>query len=87
MAALNVSVVAADREVWSGEASQIVAKTVEGEIGILGGHEPILALLAQGEVRVTTASGEKIAVDAEGGFLSVDHDTVTIVAGKAALVA
>ncbi len=86
MASLNVSVVSADREVWTGTASQVVAKTVEGEIGILGGHEPLLALLAQGEVRVTTASGEKVAVDAEGGFLSVDHDTITIVAGQATVV-
>ncbi|EYT56199.1 ATP synthase F0F1 subunit epsilon [Leucobacter sp. UCD-THU] len=85
--ALNVSVVSADREVWTGEAAQVVAKTVEGEIGILSGHEPLLALLAQGEVRVTTAGGEKVAVDAEGGFLSVDHDTVTIVAGRASIAA
>ncbi len=84
--ALNVSVVSEHSEIWSGEASQVIAKTTEGEIGILGGHEPLLALLASGEVRVTTAGGEKIKVDAEDGFLSVDHDTVTIVAGKAALV-
>lgn len=84
MAELNVSVVSADREVWSGSASQVVAKTVEGEIGILGGHQPMLAILAEGgKVRVTTSGGEKVAVDAEGGFLSVDHDTVTIVAGRA----
>lgn len=84
--ALNVSVVSADRKVWEGAASQIIAKTVEGEIGILTGHEPLLALLAQGEVRVTAADGEKLTVDAEDGFLSVDHDLVTIVAGRAALV-
>ncbi|KTR87158.1 F0F1 ATP synthase subunit epsilon [Leucobacter chromiiresistens] len=81
--ALNVSVVSAERQVWAGEASQVVAKTVEGEIGILSGHEPLLALLAKGEVRVTTAGGEKVAVEAEDGFLSVDHDTITIVAGRA----
>ncbi|MBS3181613.1 MULTISPECIES: F0F1 ATP synthase subunit epsilon [Leucobacter] len=81
--ALNVSVVSAERQVWAGEASQVIAKTVEGEIGILSGHEPLLALLAKGEVRVTTAGGEKVAVEAEGGFLSVDHDTITIVAGRA----
>lgn len=85
--ALKVSVVSAHTEIWSGEATQVIAKTVEGEIGILGGHEPLLALLASGEVRVTAADGGKIAVDAEDGFLSVDHDTVTIVASKAALVA
>ena len=84
--ALNVSVVSAEREIWSGEATQVSAKTVEGEIGIFRGHEPMLALLAEGEVRVTADDGEKITVDAEGGFLSVDHDNVTIVAGKAALV-
>lgn len=84
--ALNVSVVSADREVWTGEASQVVAKTVEGEIGILSGHQPMLALLMQGGVRVTTGAGDKVLVDAEGGFLSVDHDNVTIVASKAALV-
>lgn len=83
--ALNVSVVSAQSQIWSGEASQVVAKTVEGEIGILSGHEPLLALLGSGEVRVQTVSGEKIKVDAEDGFLSVDHDTVTIVAGQASI--
>lgn len=86
MAALNVSVVSAHSEIWHGEASQVVAKTVTGEIGILKGHEPLLAVLAQGEVRITDADGAKITVDAEDGFLSVDHDNVTIVAGQAALV-
>ncbi|RRD60619.1 F0F1 ATP synthase subunit epsilon [Leucobacter sp. OH1287] len=84
---LNVSVVSAEREIWSGEATQVSAKTSEGEIGILTGHEPVLALLANGEVRVTTPEGEKITVDAEGGFFSVDHDSVQVVAGKATLVA
>ncbi|MGI8392917.1 F0F1 ATP synthase subunit epsilon [Leucobacter sp. Z1108] len=87
MAELQVSVVSADREIWSGIASQVIAKTVEGEIGILGGHEPLLAMLAQGEVRVTTSGGEKVRVDAEGGFLSVDHDVITIVASQASIVA
>ena len=48
---LQVSVVAADQEVWSGAASMVVAKTSEGEIGILPGHEPMLAILAGGEVQ------------------------------------
>ena len=85
--ALNVKVVSATSEIWSGEATQVIANTVEGQIGILSGHQPVLAILAQGEVRVTTASGEKVTVNAENGFLSVDHDAVTIVAGEALLVA
>ncbi|GAA1794578.1 MULTISPECIES: F0F1 ATP synthase subunit epsilon [Leucobacter] len=87
MATLNVSVVSAEREIWSGTASNVSAKTVEGEIGIYGGHEPLLALLAEGAVRVAGTDGEKITVNAEDGFLSVDHDTITIVAGRAELVA
>ena len=87
MAGLTVSVVSADREIWSGAATQVVAKTLMGEMGVLRGHEPVLALLAEGgQVRVTTEDGEKITVSAEGGFFSVDHDVVTIVASQAAIV-
>lgn len=82
---LTVSVVAADHEVWSGEARQIVARTTEGEIGILAGHEPILAVLSAGEVRITPLEGQVITANAEDGFLSVQNDTVTIVAGQATL--
>lgn len=87
MASLQVSVVSAEREIWSGTARQVTAKTVEGEIGILAGHEPMLALLASGNVIVATESGEKVVVDAEDGFFSVDHNVVQVVAGQAALVA
>lgn len=83
---LTVSVVAADHEVWSGEAKQVVARTLVGQIGILAGHEPVLGILAAGEVRVTTLDGTVVTANAEDGFLSVQNDTVTIVAGAAALV-
>jgi F-type H+-transporting ATPase subunit epsilon len=86
MAELKVSVVSADREVWSGAATQIVARTTEGEIGVLPGHEPVLAILARGEVRVTAVDGSTITANADDGFLSVEHDTVTIVARNAELV-
>ncbi len=85
MAVLNVSVVSADHEVWSGEASMVVARTTEGEIGILAGHEPMLAVLGSGEVRLTLTGGERIVAQAADGFLSVENDTVTIVAREAEL--
>lgn len=85
-APLTVSVVSADQQVWSGEATMVVARTVEGEIGILAGHEPLLAILSSGEVRVTLADGTKVVAEAADGFLSVENDTITIVARKAALV-
>lgn len=84
--ALNVSLVSADAEVWTGEASLVVAKTVEGEIGFMTGHEPVLAILAEGQVRITTPSGEKVTASAKDGFLSMEGSDVTIVAGHAALV-
>lgn len=83
---LKVSVVSANAEVWSGEAKQLTARTVEGEIGILAGHEPLLAILASGEVRVTAADGTHLIAQAEDGFLSVENDVVTVVAREAALV-
>ena len=85
-ASLKVSLVSADQEVWSGEARQIVARTTEGEIGILAGHEPLLAILAAGEVRVTLLEGDVISANAEDGFLSVENNNVTIVARNASLV-
>lgn len=86
MTPLSVSVVSADHEVWTGEARQLIARTVDGEIGILPGHEPILAILGAGEVRVTLETGEVVTANAEDGFLSVENDTVTIVARNAGLV-
>lgn len=85
MAGLSVSVVSAAREVWSGEARQLVARTTEGEIGILPGHEPLLGVLAAGEVRVTLADGSVVTANAEDGFLSVANDIVTVVARNAEL--
>jgi F-type H+-transporting ATPase subunit epsilon len=82
---LRVELVAADKSVWSGEAKLVVAKTVEGEIGLMPGHEPMLAILASGEVRVTKPEGEVLVVTADDGFLSVEHDVVTVVARNASL--
>ncbi|REJ06620.1 F0F1 ATP synthase subunit epsilon [Microbacterium bovistercoris] len=85
--ALKVNLVSAEAEIWSGEASLVVAKTVEGEMGIMAGHEPVLAILAKGEVRITGLDGTKVLANAQDGFLSMESDEVTIVAGHAALIA
>jgi len=83
---LRVNLVSADAEVWTGEASLVVAKTVEGEIGFMQGHEPVLAILAQGEVRITGVDGNKTLANAEDGFLSRAGVELTLVAGHASLV-
>lgn len=80
MSNLNVKFVAADREVWEGEASRLIARTTEGEIGILPGHQPLLSVLIEGDVVVVPTSGERRTVQIDGGFLSVDKNVVTVVA-------
>jgi F-type H+-transporting ATPase subunit epsilon len=85
MADLTVNVVSADEQVWSGQASMVVAKTKVGEIGVMAGHQPLLATLAAGEVRIHATDGGRITANAEDGFISVENDTVTIAARAAAL--
>ncbi len=80
MSALKVSVVAVDQKIWSGEAKSLVAKTTEGEIGILAGHEPVLSLLVDGIVRVESLDGSKLEVNISGGFLAVDNNNVRVLA-------
>jgi len=82
---LEVTLVSADRRVWSGEAARVIARTVDGDIGILGGHAPLLAVLAPGEIRISPTGGEDVVATLDGGFLSVEHDRVTVVSDSAAL--
>ena len=83
--ALHVTLVSAEAEIWTGDASLVVAKTVEGEIGYMTGPEPVLAILAEGQVRITETSGNKVIATAQDGFLSMEGDVLTIVAGHATL--
>lgn len=85
MAHLKVNIVAADKEVWTGKATQVTVRTSDGDLGIMADHTPLLAALTAGEVRVTTTDGESITADADGGFVSVEHNTVAIVAGTLTL--
>ena len=84
---LNVELVAADRKVWSGTAKVVVARTTEGEIGIMPGHEALLGLLVSGGVTVRTTDDEIVTAAVHGGFLSVAEDTVSILAETAELSA
>ncbi len=81
---LPVKVVAVEQSVWSGEAEMLVARTTEGEIGVLPGHSPLLGLLKEpSQVRVKLAGGEQLTYDVTGGFLSIDADGVTVLAESA----
>lgn len=81
VSALQVELVAADRKVWAGEADMVSARSIDGDLGILPGHTPLLSVLVQGEVRIKS-SGSTQTVTVDGGFLSVDEDRVVIVADR-----
>jgi len=75
---LEVHIVTPERELWTGAAEMLIARGIEGELGILGGHEPMLVQLAIGPLRVHREGGEVLAAVVDGGFLHVGtHEGVT----------
>ena len=80
---MQVELVAADRLVWSGQATLVVARTTEGDVGILPGHAPMLALLLDGVVDVTTENGESWVAAVDSGFLSVAKNLISILSEHA----
>ena len=73
MANLEVHLVTPEREVWAGEADFVTARGVDGDLGVLPGHAPLLAALAVGPVYID-AGGSRTAVAVDGGFLHVAHE-------------
>ncbi len=80
---MQVELVAADRLVWSGEATMVIARTTEGDVGILPNHAPMLSLMVDGIVDVTTANGETWIAAVDAGFLSVANNRISILAEHA----
>ena len=76
MPGLEVHLVTPEREVWTGEAGFVVARAVDGDLGILPGHTPLLAALAVGRVLIDGDGGRTAAV-VDGGFLHVAHEEDT----------
>ena len=81
---LHVELVAADRVVWSGEATQVSARTSEGDLGVLVDHAPALSVLVPGVVRIES-EGEVVIAVVEEGFLSVADNRVSILSEDAHL--
>lgn len=82
---LQVELVAADRTVWSGQASMVIARTTEGDVGVLRNHAPLLSLLVDGVVEIKPVDGDDLVAAVDGGFLSVAHNRVSILSEHAAL--
>jgi F-type H+-transporting ATPase subunit epsilon len=81
---LEVHVVTPEREVWSGDADLVIATAVDGQLGVLRGHAPLLALLGQGPLEVETGGG-RVKATVDGGFLHVANDRVDVLAEHAEL--
>ena len=82
---LKVEVVTPEKRVWSGEAKMVSARTLEGDLGVLPGHAPLLGVLADGTVSVKAADGSVNECVINGGFISVSNNRVSIL-GEAQVV-
>jgi F-type H+-transporting ATPase subunit epsilon len=87
---LHVALVVPEGEIWAGDAQRVIAKTLDGDIGVLTGHTPVLGILAEGSVvRILPEDGQgaggELLVAIGGGFLSVADDRVSVLARQAQL--
>jgi F-type H+-transporting ATPase subunit epsilon len=85
LAELHVELVAADRKVWSGEATIVIATTSDGDIGIQPGHTPVLGVLQAGPVTIRQADGKAIVAAVHGGFVSFSDPNLSVLAEVAEL--
>jgi F-type H+-transporting ATPase subunit epsilon len=81
---LAVEVVCPERRVWSGEATSVSARTVDGDIGILVDHISLLGVLVPGIVRIKHGDGSETDFDMAGGFISVNKNRVSILGQESA---
>jgi F-type H+-transporting ATPase subunit epsilon len=79
---LHVVVISPERTVFDGAAESVVAPAWDGEIGILRGHAPLMAVLGSGHLRVTSG-GRVERFHVSGGFLQVVDDVVTVLSERA----
>ncbi len=82
---MQVSLVAADREVWAGEATVVNCRTLDGEIGIMADHQPVMSVLASGQIDVRTVDDGHWVAAVDGGFLSVANNEVRLLCEYAEL--
>ena len=76
--ALNVELVSPTQQVWSGQATFVSARTIEGDLGVLPGHSPLFGVLVDGAVSIKSVDGTTKEFNVQGGFLSVSNDRVSI---------
>jgi F-type H+-transporting ATPase subunit epsilon len=88
---VHVELLLPDRSLWSGEAGLVIAKTLDGDIGVQAGHSPVFGILSPGSVvRIREVQGDESPGDAvraavRDGFLSVTDNRVSILASSGVL--
>lgn len=83
MATMRVAVVSPEEKIWEGEANFVLATTTEGDLGVWPRHVPLLGVLKDGaDIKVETPGGDRLYT-VGGGFISVTHDGVSILAESA----
>jgi len=80
---LTVEVVSPEKRVWSGEATMVSARTLEGDIGILPDHAPLLGVLVDGTVSINASDGSSHDFQMRGGFISVSNNRVSVLGESA----
>jgi F-type H+-transporting ATPase subunit epsilon len=80
--ALHVVVLSPERTVFEGTAEQVIAPALNGSLGILRGHAPLMALLGEGALRITSG-GQELRYQVAGGFLQVADNQVTVLSERA----
>lgn len=80
---IQIDIVSAEREIFSGEAEMVFAPAILGEVGIAPGHTPLVTRLAPGEVRIRTVDGEVKGYYVSGGLLEVQPTVVTVLSDSA----
>ena len=76
--ALNVELVSPTQQVWSGQATFISARTIEGDLGVLPDHAPLFGVLVDGAVSIKGVDGSTQEFNVQGGFISVSNNRVSI---------
>lgn len=83
MATFNLIIVSAKRKIFEGAVKQIQATGVEGELGILPNHTPLMTAIKPGIVKFTLEDGKEEVIYVSGGFLEVQPKVVTVLADVA----
>lgn len=82
---MNVELVSPETVLWSGDATQLVARTLDGDIAFLPGHAPFIGALDVGAVRVWPTEGDIVSFAVHGGFVEVSANSVSVLSDVAEL--